>query len=223
MRQIGILVCVSIALCAGCVTVPPQGLPTAPLGQALPGSYHRVERGETLWRIARNYHVDLDAVVAANRINDATSLEVGQLVFIPHERQEELSSGPRISSASEDFIWPLKGRVIATFGQTTDSMVNKGIHVQPVGTDEVVASRGGRVVFSAEDLPGFGRTLIIDHGDGFSTVYARCAEVWVNPGAVVAQGTRIGRVGSGGRQKTVYLHFEIRKRHLAQNPYFYLP
>ena len=64
---------------------------------------------------------------------------------------------------------------------------------------------------------------MIDHGDGLSTVYARNSEVFVKIGDEVQRGVRIAKVGQAGRDKNSYLHFEIRKRHVPQNPYFYLP
>jgi murein DD-endopeptidase MepM/ murein hydrolase activator NlpD len=80
------------------------------------------------------------------------------------------------------------------------------------------------VVFSSDNLKRFSKTIIIDHGDGFSTVYARNAQILVKPGESVQRGTLIAKVGSNSmRDKNTYLHFEIRKSHIPKNPYFYLP
>jgi murein DD-endopeptidase MepM/ murein hydrolase activator NlpD len=64
--------------------------------------------------------------------------------------------------------------------------------------------------------------LIIDHGDGFSSVYARNSEVFIKVGENIKKGTVIAKVGSAGRDKNEYLHFQIRKGHIPQNPNFYL-
>jgi len=185
-----------------------------PPSVGMPGKYHRVERGQTIWRISKIYGVDLDEITRINHISDATNIEVGQLIFIPN-RQNIQTQTPSIRySTSDDFTWPLKGKVIVTFGQTFNNMINKGINIQSYGSD-VVASRSGKVVFFDDHFGGFGKTLIIDHGDGFSTVYAMNSQVFIKAGDHVEKGAMIAKAST--------LHFEIRKGHIPQNPLFYLP
>lgn len=207
-----------LALCLlfilGCATTP-QATPFIPAG--VPGAYHRVEKGQTLWRISRIYGVELDEIARINRISDATNIEAGQLIFIPQQNEKQSSS------PIEDFIWPIKGRVITFFGQALNNMINKGINIQPESMDNVIASRSGQVVFCADNLKGFGKTIIIDHGDEFSTVYARNSYIFVKTGEFVQKGTLIAKVGPVGKDKAAYLHFEIRRGYSSQNPYFYLP
>jgi len=189
----------------------------------MPGTYHRVAKSETLWRISKMYGVDLEDLASLNRIADASKLEEGQLVFIPN-RREPLKSSAQRAVPGEEFSWPVRGRVIASFGATYAGMLNKGLNIEARYASDVVASRSGKVVFAGEKFGAFGKTVIIDHGDGFSTVYARNTEILVSPGQGITRGQAIGKVGSGsGRDKGTYLHFEIRKNHVAQNPYFYLP
>ena len=193
----------------GCATAPYLA-PTVTPGE--PGIYHRVERGQTLWRISRIYGVELDTIAGINHISDATNIETGQLIFIPSGRRREV---PQKEFSGEDFIWPVKARVVATFGQTYNDMVNKGLNIDNRDNASILAVRAGRVVFYAPDFKGFGKTIIIDHQDGFSTVYSGFSERLVSPGDNVQQATPIARGG--------HLHFEIRKGAVAQNPYFYLP
>jgi murein DD-endopeptidase MepM/ murein hydrolase activator NlpD len=80
----------------------------------------------------------------------------------------------------------------------------------------------GRVIFSEDKVRGFGKTVIIDHGDGIQTVYSHNSEILVKIGEDVRQGKPVAKVGSGGRGNSPYLHFEIRKRHKPQNPFYYL-
>ncbi len=205
-------------LISGCATSPvtPGYRPEV----TTPGIYHRVEKGQTLWRISKIYNIDLEEIIRFNRISDASNIETGQMIFIPHGRKPQHI--PIATYSSEDFIWPLKGKVILTFGQTSSNMINKGINIQPYGNLDVVASRGGKVVFCSDDFESFGKTIIIEHSDGFSTVYARNKEVFVKAGDRIQKGSLIARAGQAGRDKTVYLHFEVRKKHIPQNPYFYL-
>lgn len=201
----------------GCATAP-YVKPITPPG--MPGIYHRVEKGQTLWRISKLYNLDLEEIAKVNHILDTASIETGQLVFIP-ERQSKVPMPDRYSY--EDFIWPIRGKIIATFGQTLNNMLNKGINIQPHNNLDVIAARSGRVIFYKDNFGYFGKTLIIDHGDGFSTVYARNSQVFIKVGDNVQKGDVIARAGFAGRDKNTYLHFEIRKGHVPQNPFFYLP
>jgi len=207
---------------SGCATAP---LPQPPVIQPnIPGIYYKVQKGQTLWRISKMFNADLDELARINHIPDTSSLETGQAIFIPQAPKQQAQ--PLLSTEkfpADDFIWPLKGRVIGTYGITFRNMLNKGILIQPLGNTDVVASRSGRVVFCHNDFRGFGKTLIIDHGDSLSTVYARNAELFVKPGDMVPRGAVIAKAGSAGKDKNVYLHFEIRKGSLSQNPLFYLP
>lgn len=203
---------------AGCVTAPSIA-PEKPPVPGMPGIYHRVEKGQTLWSISRAYQVEIEELTSINRIQDAASIEVGQSIFVPH-RQKKIPLPA--SYVDEDFIWPLRGKIIAPFGATCANMINKGINIKPYGSSEVIASRKGRVVFRADNFGVFGKTIIIDHGGGLATVYAGNSSIFVNAGDQVEKGAAIGKIESSGQRESGYLHFEIRKSHLAQNPSFYL-
>jgi murein DD-endopeptidase MepM/ murein hydrolase activator NlpD len=199
----------------GCASAPVNTI-TAPTPlPSVPGVYHKVERGQTLWRISKMYDVDLDELIRINRIPDVTNIETGQLLLIPRRQT------PLYKDVKEDFIWPVKGRVVASFGQDFKNMLNKGINIQPYGNTDIVASKAGKIVFSADGFYSYGKTLIIDHGDGFSTVYAGLSDVLVKTGDNVSKGSIIANIRQDAKNN--YLHFEIRKDHLSKNPYFYLP
>ena len=166
------------------------------------------------------YNTELEEIARVNHIQDTTSIEEGQLIFIPNRQKP---SPQTIKYSYDDFIWPVKGKVITAFGQTFNNMVNKGINIQPYTNLDIVAARSGKVTFCSDDFGAFGKTIIIEHGDGFSTVYSRNAQVFIQAGDNIQRGTVIAKVGAAGRDKNKYLHFEIRKGHIPQNPFFYLP
>jgi len=99
-------------------------------------------------------------------------------------------------------------------------MLNKGINIRPAASPEVVASRRGRVVFCADNFESYGSTIIIDHGDGFLTIYAGNLVMLIKAGDSVQRGMSIARIRT--QDVNNYLHFEIRKGYVPQNPYFYL-
>ncbi|MDD5059636.1 MAG: LysM peptidoglycan-binding domain-containing M23 family metallopeptidase [Candidatus Omnitrophica bacterium] len=211
-----------ILLLAGCKTVPPPYTgPSLPVSvQTVPGFQHKVEAGQTLWRISRIYNVDIDDILKVNRISESSTIEIGQILIIP---ERPMSIEQAVKYAPEDFIWPLKGKIISGFGSRYRNLVNKGINILATGQADVLASRKGKVVFYASNFGNFGKTIIIDHGDGLRTVYSRMEQVFVKPGDYVQRGSMLGRAGSSQRDKNIYLHFEIRKGALPQNPLFYLP
>jgi murein DD-endopeptidase MepM/ murein hydrolase activator NlpD len=212
-----IFVLLAVAL-SGCVTVP-KTTRLPPQAVHPSGLYHRVERGQTLWRIARTYGIELDDLLRANNISESNRIETGQSILIPSKAKPV----SLIAGNEEDFIWPLKGKVISKFGSISNSLVNKGINIEPSKTSSVLASRSGKVVFYHDDFLDIGKTVIIEHPDGFWTVYARNNEVLVKVGDIVQRASPIAKVGSAGRDKASYLHFEIRKGPIAQNPYYFLP
>ncbi|MFA5004701.1 MAG: LysM peptidoglycan-binding domain-containing M23 family metallopeptidase [Candidatus Omnitrophota bacterium] len=205
---------------AGCVSAPQYNRPIAPALTNMPGIYHRVEAGQTLWRISKLYDINLDEILRVNRNLESSRIEIGQMIFIPNRRSKARLS---VNYASDDFIWPLKGKVIGSFGANYRNFMNKGLNIQPYSNADIVAARSGKVVFYAKNFGNYGKTLIIDHGDGLRSVYARNSEVYVRIGETVKKGALIARAGSCGRDKGVYLHFEIRKGANPQNPLFFLP
>ncbi len=127
-----------------------------------------------------------------------------------------------MSVSVERFVWPVKGSVVSSFGSKAGQAKNKGIDICAARGMSVLASRSGKVVFCDNAFRGFGKTIIIDHGDAFQTVYAYNAAILVNLGDIVEQRTEIAKVGSTGRANGPTLHFEIRKNGEPQNPFSYL-
>ncbi|MFA5165368.1 MAG: LysM peptidoglycan-binding domain-containing M23 family metallopeptidase [Candidatus Omnitrophota bacterium] len=215
-------------LVAGCASTPAVKPPKADNlpPKACEGVYHKVAKGETLWRISRNYGVELDSIVEANGLSDAAEINAGQVIIIPKKPARTPADAPRqapVQAVHEEFIWPIKGRIIASFGERKGLTPNKGIDISAKEGSDVAASRSGRVIFCEEKVKGFGKTVIIDHGDGMQTVYSHNSEILVKTGQDVSRSQSIAKVGSGGRGSTAYLHFEIRKKHKPQNPVHYLP
>jgi len=205
---------------AGCAGGPTYTRPMAPaMARAIPGVHHRVEADQTLWRISKIYDVDINDILRANNISEEGTIEIGQMILIPNRLKQQ---NVPVRLGGDDFIWPLRGRVIAGFGSSYRNIMNKGLNIQGSPGADILAARSGKVVFYAVDFGNFGKTIIIDHGDGLRSVYARASDVFVRPGDNVQRGCLIGRVGSSGRDKNSYLHFEIRKGSLPENPLFYL-
>lgn len=217
----------AVVLClilSGCATAPYQ----APSAPAIPrptgGIYHEVAGGDTLWRIAKTYGIEMSDIVRANDLSDASKINPGQRLFIPGARTPLKVTVDAARPFDKDyFIWPVEGAIISYYGQKTGGARNKGIDIKAREGSEVRASKSGRVAFCNENLKGHGNILIIDHLDDFFTIYSRNSQNLVKPGDLVQQNQVIALAGSSGRGEGSYLHFEVRKRGKPQNPLYYLP
>ncbi len=185
------------------------------------GVYHRVKKGETLWRISKSYGVALESIVAANRLADATKISAGQSIFIP-----KATALPRAISETKEkgFIWPARGKVISYFGvKRPDATINKGIDILAKESSDVVAARSGKVVFCSDKIKGLGKTVIIEHEDQLYSVYSNNAVLFVKPEQRIQQGELIAQAGRNEKTGEYVLHFEIRRGHIPQNPFYFLP
>ncbi len=203
---------------SACATVEqPSATSTTPANQARSTSIeHIVAKGETLWRISKIYNTELEDIVRINALSDSSLIACGQKIIIPNAFR-------RANTAvyDSDFIWPSKGKVLATFRQKYDGVSNKGIDILTEPNQDVLASRTGKVIFIGE-LTGYGKTIIIDHYDGFSSLYCGNSYVGVKTGDKVQQGMVVAKTGQSPRKDSGSLHFEIRKKHKPQNPLYYL-
>jgi len=223
-----ILVIVTVALGNSCASrqsyIQPNqvGLAERATSQkSFSGTYHVVEHGQTLWRIATVYGVDLETLQWVNDVEDVTELRVGRVLFIPgvarHMAVKPLSREEEPSREKIGLIWPLHGRKTSDFGPRGKS-VHQGIDLAaPKGTP-VLASASGRVAYSGNGMKGYGKVVVLKHANDLSTVYAHNSSLEVVMGDIVEQGQVIAKVGATGRASGPHLHFEIRRRGVPENP-----
>jgi murein DD-endopeptidase MepM/ murein hydrolase activator NlpD len=130
---------------------------------------------------------------------------------------------PASSSAARSFIWPVHGRLIASFGAGEGGTHNDGINIAaPAGTP-VLAADAGVVAYAGNELRGYGNLILIKHANGWMTAYAHNAALMVKRGDHVKRGQTIARIGATGAVSEPQLHFEIRHGTRAMDPAEYLP
>ena len=213
---VGLLV-IAFTWLTGCATVPSSlSKSMAPTAK---GVIHKVHAGETIWRIARTYGVSIEDIIKNNKLLSATHIEKEQRLFIPGADRVKTIVVEHEGKDSE-FLWPIKGKVLSNFGDRKGSRINKGIDIQANEGDVLCASRSGKVVF-ADYLNGYSYTLILDHADGFYSVYAQNSKLMVKLDDFIEQGKPVAQVGKNGQ--LAFAHFEIRKKSAADNPLYYLP
>jgi lipoprotein NlpD len=115
--------------------------------------------------------------------------------------------------------WPTDGRVIYGFGEGAN---HKGMGIDGVIGQAVVASAPGKVVYSGSGLRGYGKLIIIKHNATYLSVYAHNSQLLVREGQTVAQGQKIAEMGDSDSDR-VALHFEIRRLGKPVDPLKHLP
>jgi murein DD-endopeptidase MepM/ murein hydrolase activator NlpD len=203
------------------------------------GAIHIVQPGETIYRISRYYGVRVEEVVRANRIDDVTSVAVGERLLIPGTRRSPpraalpLAAGlpasipgdPRAWARREaelEFSWPLKGRVSSGFGWRKGRH-HDGIDIPARSGTPIRAAEAGRVLHSGVGLGAYGRVVILKHAGKYKTVYAHNRANRVRKGQFVEKGEVIAEVGASGNARGTHVHFEVRRDRKPQDPLRYLP
>lgn len=138
---------------------------------------------------------------------------------VPPSPSVSENSGTVSESSGSMFAWPVSGaRITSSYGQRW-GRTHEGTDM--VGGRTIMASAGGTVVFAGYQ-GSYGNAVIVDHGNGYQTLYGHMSSISVRSGQKVGQGSALGIMGSTGRSTGVHLHFEIRKNGVQQNPMKYL-
>ncbi|MDD7908750.1 peptidoglycan DD-metalloendopeptidase family protein [Pseudovibrio exalbescens] len=121
------------------------------------------------------------------------------------------------------FRWPVSGRIISDFGPKPGGAHNDGINLAvPEGT-EIKATEDGTIVYSGNELKGFGNLVLIRHSNGWVSAYAHNSELLVRRGDSVRRGQVIAKAGATGSVSQPQLHFELRKDNKPVDPLQHLP
>jgi murein DD-endopeptidase MepM/ murein hydrolase activator NlpD len=192
-----------------------------------------VKSGDTIESLAKKYNASAQGILdfPFNDIPDDFKLTVGQVLIVPDGSPPEapapkrvnpqyMAQGPGNSSSYSapgggSFIWPTSYQQISTYF----AWWHPGIDLANRAAPGVVAADGGTVVVAGwPDNYGYGNRVVIDHGNGYRTLYAHLSNIYVSVGQKVSRGTTIGQMGSTGRSTGTHLHFEIQLKGIAINP-----
>ena len=212
-----------------------QGFQFDPWPNKQYGIHHTVQKGQTLYRIAQAYEIDLEVLRRANFIRDASKIKEGIQLWIPgasrvrsiptsfpSRRSAKKKNSPTVKPRRGILSWPTKGTLTSSFGKR-NGRKHEGIDIAaPKGTP-IYSAAAGEVVFSGWGPTGYGKMVIIKHQHHLTTVYAHNSKILVKKGARVKQGQKISLMGSTGRSTGPHLHFEVRNNTEPKNPIKYLP
>jgi murein DD-endopeptidase MepM/ murein hydrolase activator NlpD len=130
--------------------------------------------------------------------------------------------GSRGGSGNGAFIWPVQGPITSFFGPSHPLGIDIDTYEDP--DQPIRAAADGVVTFAGGDpCCSYGLYVMVDHGNGFTTLYAHMSSISVDVGEPVSQGERLGRGGQTGYATGYHLHFEIHYEGSIVNPMNYLP
>lgn len=187
------------------------------------GVRYKVARGETIYSIAKKYQVDAQNIIDYpfnSFTNDETfALAAGQELIIPDgikpkeiiidtQRYAARTVAPLPGVVGEgNFMWPTSGHISQKY-----YWYHPAVDIANATNPPIVAAQGGTVVTAGWNAGGYGNYVIVDHGNGWTTLYAHMLNnsILVKPGDRVSQGQRLGTMGSTGRSTGTHLHFEVK-------------
>lgn len=148
----------------------------------------------------------------------------------PPARIEAILSGPAEITPPQEkktvpfgFDWPVDSARMSRGFLPKKRRPHLGLDLAaPKGTP-ILAAQSGIVIYRGKDFRGFGRLVMIEHPDGWATLYGHLESFLVEEGQKVKMGDMIGTMGRTGRATGVHLHFEIRRGRVAVDPLNYLP
>jgi murein DD-endopeptidase MepM/ murein hydrolase activator NlpD len=137
-------------------------------------------------------------------------------------RIESPAKAAEATGALPTFRWPVRGKVITSYGAKTNGKANDGINLAvPEGTP-VKAAEDGVVAYSGNELKGYGNLVLVRHSNGYVTAYAHASELLVKRGDTIKRGQIIAKSGQSGEVGSPQLHFEIRKGSSPVDPLQFL-
>ena len=178
---------------------------------AAPKEMNTAAAPQTLQEPAPDYASEAEAELA-RAVKEEAEMQAGVLPE-PQARTvaetKTITEQPAISS--KGFIWPVKGKVISEFGSKKDGEYNDGINIAAQQGEPIVAAADGEVVYSGNELRGYGNMIIVRHDNGLMTAYAHADRILVSKGEQVKQGVTIATVDKSGGVDQTQVHFGVRK------------
>jgi len=194
------------------------------------GILYEVKKGDSFDKIAKKFGIYVEAILAANNLTASSTLQEGASLFLPGAKPitvvqqiRGVSGGSSGSGATtQGFRWPMRGNISSPFGWRQDPFTKRrdfhtGIDIRGSRGTPIAAAKEG-VVSYAGWMAGYGRVVVLNHGGGYTTLYAHADRLLVRNGQRVNAGQQIARCGASGRATGTHLHFEVRYNNKPVNP-----
>ncbi|TNJ62056.1 M23 family metallopeptidase [Paenibacillus hemerocallicola] len=125
-----------------------------------------------------------------------------------------------LGEGSGKFIWPVVGAKLSDYFGMRWGKMHKGVDI--TGNRNIVVADNGVVTYTGDKGDGYGNKVVVDHKNGYVTVYGHLSKIETTKGKIVEKGEKIGVMGSTGDSTGVHLHFEIQRNGVAENPLKFL-
>ncbi len=196
------------------------------------GIVHKVVAGDNIYTVAKKYNVDAQNIVnfPFNDFSDPDTFQLtpGQDLYVPDGTIEDkpvpqqtqfryVAKAQAGVQGTSSFIWPTSGSIT-----TYPVWYHMALDIANSAAPAIIASDTGTVTYTGCLAYGYGCHIIIDHGNGYQSLYAHLSSIEVSAGQVVGKSQRIGVMGSTGRSTGTHLHFEIRSGGSQVNPLGFL-
>jgi len=194
------------------------------------GVYHQVGSDDTIESIAGAFKVEPKAIIDyhLNELDPENLIIVaGQWLIVPGGSKPyepkyvsvALASAPQSAQGGTGtFQWPTNGSITQEYWRG-----HRALDIGAWTGAPVYAADSGYVTVAQWDDSGYGRMIVIDHGNGFKTLYAHLSVLYVSVGDEIIQGQQIGEMGSSGNSTGPHLHFEVILNGVQRNPWGFLP
>lgn len=249
-RRIGLLLFAFAlsALASGCIHArgsggEVRGPRAPPLVRVDDAGIHTVVAGETLFRIARDHGLTVEALLALNPGVTAANLAVGTVLRLSDRAPVAKAAAPDAAQARPRFVpsrpnappprrtwagcqgkgcleWPLRGVIYARFGKRGGEQ-HEGLDLAAPEGSPIGAAAEGTVIYAGEQA-GYGKVVIVQHAGDLVTVYAHNRENVATEGQKVQAHTPLAKVGTSGRTSGPHVHFEVRKGATPVDPVKFL-
>ncbi len=191
---------------------------TRAAAEALDGEQE--QRRQVLRRLDREAEAHRSSIAAASRSARELENTLGELV--EESGATTTPTAATFAGSRGSLPWPVDGAVVGTFGQRRHPVydtitVSRGLEIEAAAGDPVQAVFAGRVAF-ADWYSGYGLLVILDHGDGYFTLYGHLESTDVRVTDLVSVGEVVGRAGDTGSLTGPNLYFEVREGTDALNP-----
>ncbi len=190
------------------------------------GHYVQIKETDTLDSLATEFNIPKEKI---SESNIGKKIAPGEWVFIPLKRgvlsqdYDAKAYDPKTYLKSGEFLWPVpaSNTLSSGFGHRW-GRAHEGIDISSRVGSHIVAASEGVVVYSGNEIGGYGNITVIAHKNGFFTVYAHAKSNFTRQGQRVYRGQVIAQIGMTGRTTGPHLHFEIRKNGEAIDPTSFL-
>ncbi len=194
------------------------------------GVYHQVGSDDTIEVIASTFKANPETIINyhLNELDPENPvIQVGQWLIVPggikpykpkYVSVAHANAPQSAQSGTGTFQWPANGTITQEFWSG-----HRALDIGAWTGAPIYAADSGYVTAAQWDDTGYGRMIIIDHGNGFKTLYAHLSVLYASVGDEVTQGQQIGEMGSTGNSTGPHLHFEVILNGVQRNPWGFLP